>query len=119
MMQRRYAAACFVSWLRFFFPFGGCAPVYLLDLALLGVPFVCCCVAIKRYNIYSTFLLATAPYVLLYLLLHALSLGLLMAMFIDYTRWRCCWLLGQGCFRLWLGHALSRVLVRSTVGRAK
>ena len=58
MMQQRYAAACFVSWLRFLSPFGGCAPVYLLDLALLGLPFVRCDSLLKSYNIsYSTFLL--------------------------------------------------------------
>ena len=56
MMQQKYSAACFVSWLRFLSPFGGCAPVYLLDLALLGVPFVCRCIAKSYHILYSTFL---------------------------------------------------------------
>ena len=60
------------------------APVYVLDLALFGVPFVRC-VSLKFIIFLIPSFAATAPYSLLHLLLHASSLGLSAAMFIAYT----------------------------------
>ena len=80
---------------------------HLFDPACLGMPFVCCLLLLKSYNmcyplyhyVHQTSASSSTD--------HALLLGLSMATFIAYTRWDCCWLLGQGCFCLWLSYALS------------
>ena len=113
-MQRRYAAACLYLVAQISLSFrcwSAGLPRYFVPLTYftlpLGVPSVCHLLLLKSYNLCYPFYRYVHRTSASSFTDHASLLGLSTAMFITYTQWRRCRLLGQGCFRLWLGYVLS------------